>query len=96
MFQNVGSGDRFNSYESSGGFFWGMCHCQWEMGDRSLEPSVIRWNTEILKRIRPVKYVYLNMLYTGKHRSKKVNLTETPSKYYIVCSLTQGKIPIIG
>lgn len=33
--------------------------------------------TEILKRRRPIKYIYHIMLYTGTHRVTKVNLITT-------------------
>lgn len=43
---------------------------------------VVGCKTEILKRIRLVKYIYLSMC-SGKHRLKKVDAARAPSRHGI-------------
>lgn len=53
-------------------------------GGGTREPLVTRGKTDIIKRRRPVKYNYLRMSKTRKHRLKKVKrITKVISRYNI-------------
>lgn len=61
------------------------------MGEGGQRSFVIRLKIEILKWIRPVKYIYPVMLKTRKRKPKKVNLSKVLSRYNIMYSQEMRK-----